>query len=104
MEIKNKLNIGIYCSSASYGGLEINLIRFAKWMCNYNINIHFFLVENTPIYENAKKEGFKITLIKKNKRYFDFVNAFKLSVKLKKADLDTLNNWAYPRYEPCSNN
>lgn len=89
-KIKNELNIGIYCSSLSYGGLEINLIRWAVWMKERGWNIKLLLVKDSPLYENALKNGLEVVLVNKNKRYFDYLNAYRLAQNLKKDDIKIL--------------
>lgn len=80
-----KLNICFYCSSQSWGGLEINIVRHALWMTERGHNIIVYCVESSPLHKNAIEKDLTIRIVKKNKKYFDIINAYKVK-KLLKSD------------------
>lgn len=86
--MKNKIKIGFYCSSISWGGLELNLFRHAKWMNERGWEVTLFCVEGTPLHAHAKDENIEIKLVDRNKKYFDFKNARKLGRLISELKID----------------
>lgn len=76
---KNKAKIGLICSSTSYGGLEINVIRLANWLIGRGNDITLLCVKDSPLYVNASNKSIPLICINKNLKYFDYFNAFLLS-------------------------
>lgn len=77
--------IGFYCSSISWGGLEMNFIKSATWLIKRNYRIKFYCVEGSPIANHLKSKGLDATYVNKNRKYYDFSNAYAL-YKLAKKD------------------
>ena len=59
--------IGFYCSSTSWGGLEMNFVRFAIRLSNRNYRIKFYCVEDSPIANRLKSTDYDVTYVQKNK-------------------------------------
>ncbi len=76
-------DIGFYCSSKSFGGLEINIIRIVSWLKIHEVFFKLFLVENSPIAKFAEENDLDVTYIEHQKKYFDVLHAKKLSTILK---------------------
>lgn len=70
--------IGFYCSSVAWGGLEMNTVRYAKWMSDRGWNVIVFCVENSHIHQHAGELKLEIILVKRNRKYFDWLNAFRV--------------------------
>lgn len=68
--------IGFYCSSISWGGLEMNFVRYAKWFAERGHGVTLFCVAGSPIAENA--EGLNVIHVRRNRKYFDVSSAFRL--------------------------
>ncbi|MEZ4800432.1 MAG: glycosyltransferase family 4 protein [Flavobacteriales bacterium] len=77
-------NIAFYCSSTSWGGLEMNTIRYAIWMREAGHHVKVFCVENSPIHQRASEANLPIQLVSRNRKYFDFINANKVAKLFKK--------------------
>ncbi len=60
------------CGSNSWGGLEMNQLRNAKWMHERGHNVVFLCWEDSILFEKAKSENFKTIPLKKHKKYYDF--------------------------------
>ncbi len=43
--------IAFYCSSVSWGGLEMNFVRYAEWIANEGYTVHVFCVADSPIHK-----------------------------------------------------
>lgn len=77
-------NIAFYCSSTSWGGLEMNTIRYAEWMEDVGHNVCIYCVQDSPIHKRALEHQLPIEIISRNKKYFDFFNANKVAKLFKK--------------------
>jgi glycosyltransferase involved in cell wall biosynthesis len=75
--------IVIYCSSASYGGLEINTSNLATWLSQRGHQVTLCSQPNTPLADHAIKNGVSVLTVKKNKRYGDILRAKKFAKILK---------------------
>ncbi|NJM15849.1 MAG: glycosyltransferase [Bacteroidales bacterium] len=71
-------NIAFLCSSLSFGGLEMNLVKIAAWMRQLNHAAKVFTIENSPIFNYARENNIPVATIKKHRKYYDFQEAFKL--------------------------
>ena len=60
------------CSSNSWGGLEMNQLRNARWMKERGHTVFIFCKANSPIEEAAKAEGISVVTISGHKKYYDF--------------------------------
>ena len=86
--IKGKLKIGFYCSSVSWGGLEMNMIRHAKWMKDLGWDVIFFCVRGSKISQEC--EGLEVYHVNRNKKYFDYKNATLLSKLIPRMGIDLI--------------
>lgn len=76
--------IGYFCSSKSWGGLEMNQLRNAIWMKERGHKVVMFARENTKIAEEAIKSDLIICFIAKHRKYYDFKKSLALKKALKK--------------------
>jgi len=72
------LPTGIYCSSSSWGGLEMNTCRLAEWMSQRGGDVVLFCIRNSPLFRTATEKNIPVIAIRKNKRFFDVFNALRL--------------------------
>jgi glycosyltransferase involved in cell wall biosynthesis len=77
-------NIGFLCSSESYGGLEMNLIRMANWFHEKGHNVVIYLLPGTPIAKMAGELNLAIRYIKKHGKYYDIPRAVRLYKQMKR--------------------
>jgi glycosyltransferase involved in cell wall biosynthesis len=84
--MQQNISIGFYCSSLGWGGLEMNLLKRAKWWKELGSQVVVFCVDESPIYKKAKDELLRIERVNRNKKYGDRTNAkrvYQLCVKHK---------------------
>jgi glycosyltransferase involved in cell wall biosynthesis len=82
--------LGFYCSSISWGGLEMNFTKYATWLNNRNYHVIVYCVENSPIAKTLNKSEIKVRYVSRNKKYFDLINAFKISRLVKEDNVRAL--------------
>ena len=82
--------IAFLCGSDSWGGLEMNIGKFALWLSEAGYSIHCFVIESSPLHDFLKNHEISISTISKHKKYFDFKNAQKLAKQIKEKNLDFL--------------
>lgn len=83
-------NIAFYCSSISWGGLEMNTVRYAKWMTELNYRTILFCVKDSPIHKEAIALELPIVLVEHNKKYGDFKNVFRVKALFKTNNIDII--------------
>ncbi len=76
--------VAFYCSSKSYGGLEINVLRLIQWMQERGTSILLFAYPESPLATAARELKIKLVEIDINKKYFDFKHAKKVAAELKR--------------------
>ena len=69
--VNNALNLGFFCSSISWGGLEMNVARFAHSFAQQGWKVSVFAVPDTPLFEKATSLGLKPIPIRHHRKYFD---------------------------------
>jgi glycosyltransferase involved in cell wall biosynthesis len=75
--------LAFYCSSISWGGLEMNTVRYADWMRNSGFDVIVFCVDKSPIHQSASEKNLNIQIIQRNRKYLDLMNARKVSKQMK---------------------
>src|SRR5690554_3364322 len=80
---KRKSHIAYFCPSLSWGGLEMNQLRNAKWMQKRGCNVLIFVQEGSRVHKEAKKQDIMVVYVNPHKKYYDFINAFQLIRKIK---------------------
>lgn len=83
-------NICFYCSSLSWGGLEMNVVKIAARMKKRGWNIFIYCAENSKIKEEATTIGLTTRIINRNRKYYDFINAYRVYKQLKKDQINLL--------------
>ncbi|MDR0418661.1 MAG: glycosyltransferase family 4 protein [Prevotellaceae bacterium] len=79
-----KRAIAFVCTSSSFGGLEMNMVRLAKWIQDAGYyNVLMLGVENAPLMRMAKELGLSSAFIKRYTEYIDVKAAWKLKRLLK---------------------
>ena len=90
MVVDIKYNILFYCSSNSWGGLELGFLRFATWMQSRGHTITCCFVHGTPLYDGASRAGIPVRAIKRNRKYFDIVNALSVARIIRDKQFDVV--------------
>lgn len=73
------LRVLVFCSSNSWGGLEMNTVRYAGWMRERGINVTVAAVADTPLMKAAQASDLACISIRRNRKYFDVTNAIRLA-------------------------
>ncbi len=82
--------IAFYCSSLSWGGLELNFCRYANNLLLKGYYVKIYCVKDSPIAKFLLKNNNDVVFVKRNRKYFDFINAYKVYRKLIKENIDIL--------------
>ena len=83
--------IGFYCSSISWGGLEMNSVRYAQALQQENFEIQLYGVEGTSFFQSATELGLPIQAVPRNKKYFDFKHARSLAKIFQKDGIEIVH-------------
>lgn len=83
--------IGFYCSSISWGGLEMNSLRYAKAFQSEGFQIQVYMVEGTTLLHHAHEMGLPSLAVPRNKKYFDFKHARRLARQFEKDEIDVVH-------------
>lgn len=75
--------IAYLCSSLSWGGLEMNQLRNARWMHERGHSVLILAVKESPIFEQAVQEQLPVVAIRRHRKYYDFGAAVRLSRQLR---------------------
>ena len=67
-----KGTIGYFCSSVSWGGLEMNQLRNANWMMQRGHSVFMLCKAGSPIEKAAKEQKVPFITIENHKKYYDF--------------------------------
>lgn len=83
------MRIAFYCSSLSWGGLEMNVLKRAQWMTNRGHDIVLYCVKDTQLFLEASNNGIvRIQTVQRNKKSFDLRNAFRVKKLLQNEKTD----------------
>ena len=85
-----KSKLAYLCSSQSWGGLEMNHIRNAKWMADLGYDTTVICVAGTPIEKYAQELNLTVHTIVPHKKYYDFKQGKILSRYLSENDFTHL--------------
>ncbi len=69
--VNHALHLGFFCSSISWGGLEMNVARFAHAFAQRGWKVSLFAVPNTPLFDKASSLGLAPIPIRHHRKYFD---------------------------------
>ena len=75
--------LAYFSSSTSWGGLEMNILRYAKWMRDRGHLVIVIGVRNSRLVAEAEALNIPTLLVKKQKKYYDFNKAKHLANILK---------------------
>lgn len=73
--------IGFYCSSISWGGLEMNAIQYAWQLETLGFKVQMYGVSESTFSEHSEILDLPLRIVARNKKYCDFKNA-KVAAKL----------------------
>jgi len=82
--------IAIYCSSGSWGGLEMNTARLARWLHERGHSVTLFCLHESPLARQAATDVIPYLIISRNKRYLDLPGAHSVSRELSRLEIKFL--------------
>ena len=82
--------IGLFLTSSSWGGLEMNVLKLAKLLLAKGYIINFFLVKDTRIANEISNTLINTYYIAPHMKYFDIRGAFKFNRLLRKLSVHNL--------------
>lgn len=68
----------------------MNVLRFASWMRDRGHQVTLCCVLESPIHQSAIKQNLNILLVKRNRKYFDLPNAFRISRLVNHLNVDVV--------------
>lgn len=68
-------NIGFFCTSPSWGGLELNVVRLARWLGERGHSVTLFVADGTPLHREALLAGCVVEVVGRHRKYFDIAAA-----------------------------
>lgn len=83
--------IAFYCSSISWGGLEMNTLRYATAFQAEGFQVEVYLVEGTTLFQHAIEQERPVISIERNKKYFDFTRARLVAKQFEKDEIDIVH-------------
>lgn len=84
------MKIAFLSTSSGWGGLEQNLLRYARWMAVSGHDVHLFVQAHSPLCDAAVSESLSMTPITRPNRYFPFRAARNLRKLLKAGHFEIL--------------
>lgn len=69
------MKLAYFCSSISWGGLEMNHLKDASWMKERGHEVLVLCVKDSPLEKEALLRELPIILVEKQKKYYDFKKA-----------------------------
>ncbi|MCK4460583.1 MAG: glycosyltransferase family 4 protein [candidate division Zixibacteria bacterium] len=82
--------IGFLCASASWGGLEMNVLRLALWLKDRGWKVILYGQKGTGLFENAEAGGISVRHLNSTFKYGDLVNARRLARYVKQDNVQRL--------------
>ncbi|MBL4735922.1 MAG: glycosyltransferase family 4 protein [Flavobacteriales bacterium] len=83
-----KQKLGFYCSSNSFGGLELHMVRLASWMQERGWATLLYVIADSQMAIEGKRLGLTLRPIKRNRKYFDISAASRISRAFKRDNID----------------
>ncbi len=87
---KNSRKIAFIMTSTGWGGLEMNVLKIAKSLTQFDYNITLITQERSPLHLKGKDSFNEIIILLKTRKYFEFRLAFRISKSLRKKGIKTL--------------
>lgn len=82
------MRIAYICSSTSWGGLEMNQVKNAKWMQSFGEDVVVFCHNESPVFRYCEEEQIPTEIIGPHKKYYDFKAASILANQLVSLEID----------------
>ena len=83
--------IAFYCSSISWGGLEMNTLRYAQALQLEGFEICIYGVVGTSLFKSAAELELPVQAVPRNKKYFDFKHSRSLAKIFQKDGIEIVH-------------
>ncbi len=87
---RTKMNIGVICTSDGFGGLELNLIKLARWLKERGHRITYITGTNSRMHKKGLDTDLDPILLKKTSQRYPVFAARKLAQICKEKDIQNL--------------
>ena len=87
---KTAYRIASYCTSPSWGGLEMNVLRFLGWMKQRGWKVVLYGRPGTRMFAEASKRGLPVRPVRSTMKTGDLVNAWRLARQVKRDNVRRL--------------
>jgi glycosyltransferase involved in cell wall biosynthesis len=84
------MKIAFYCGTEGFGGLEMNMLRLAKWMSERGHDILVLATESSALEKELPNRDLNHLILPHHKKYFDFRNASIVKKHLKEHNFEHL--------------
>lgn len=64
------------------------MVRYAGWMREEGFVVSLYCVAQTPLHEEALRSGLEVRIIRRNGKYFDLMNAWRVAKTFRDAHVD----------------
>lgn len=81
---------GFFCASPSWGGLEMNVLRLARWLGGRGIDVVLLPRDGAPLHREAVRAGLHMESVGPHRKYFDLAAARDLVGRLRRLGVTTL--------------
>jgi D-inositol-3-phosphate glycosyltransferase len=81
---------GFFCTSPSRGGLEINVLRLARWLGGRGTPVTLLVCNDTALHRGALRSGLAVEVVGRHRKYFDLRAASELLATLRRLGIDTV--------------
>lgn len=85
-----KSRLGYFCGTLSWGGLEMNHLKAAMWMKNRGHDVAVLAQRTSPIYVNAQQVSIETIAVRKHRKYYDIMAAWRLAKIIKDQQISHL--------------
>jgi D-inositol-3-phosphate glycosyltransferase len=79
-----------YCASPSWGGLEMNVLRLARWLRERGLEVTLLPRDGTPLHREAAVDGCPVEPVGPHRKYVDFAAARDIRSRLRRLGATTL--------------
>ena len=66
----------------------MNMVRYAGWMKEEGFVISLYCVAQTPLHDEAVRSGLEVRIIRRNGKYFDLMNGWRVAKTFRDAHVD----------------
>ena len=87
---KNSRKIAFMMTSTGWGGLEMNVLKIARSLTQFDYNITLITQEGSPLHLKGKDSFNEIIILLKTRKYFEFRLAFRISKSLREKGIKIL--------------